>query len=47
MSDKKGIVCPKCGCSHFYVIYTRPRGDKIMRRKECRNCGKKITTYES
>lgn len=43
----RGLVCPKCGCRHFRVIYTRPvRGGKIMRRRECRNCGRRLTTYE-
>ncbi len=45
--DQRGLVCPKCGCKHFYVIYTRPTwGGRIMRRRECRHCGKRITTWE-
>ena len=43
-----GLECTRCGCNHFYVLYTRPRADgKILRRRECRHCGHKITTYES
>jgi len=44
----RGLSCPKCGCGHFLVVYTRPsRGSKIMRRRECRNCGRRITTFEA
>ena len=43
----RGIECPKCGCRHFRVIYTRAaRGNRIIRRRECRHCGRRMTTYE-
>jgi len=42
----QGLVCRECGCRHFLTVYTRPRGDGIVRRKRCRNCGKAITTRE-
>ena len=45
-TDEKGIECPSCGCRHFYVIYTRRRADRIVRRKECRHCGKRVITSE-
>lgn len=42
-----GLRCPKCGCRHFRVAYTRPIvGDQIERRKECRHCGHRVTTHE-
>ena len=42
-----GLVCRKCGCRHFCVIYTRPAPDgKVTRRRECRHCGKRMTTIE-
>ena len=45
--DRRGLECPKCGCRHFHVVYTRAAsGGKVMRRRECRNCGRRITTYE-
>jgi len=45
--EKRGIECPRCGCKHFTVIYTRPtEGLRIRRRRECRHCGRRITTYE-
>jgi transcriptional regulator NrdR family protein len=45
-AEPKGVVCPNCGCRHFYVVYTRPRAEKIVRRKECRHCGRRVMTYE-
>jgi transcriptional regulator NrdR family protein len=45
--EQRGIVCAKCGCQHFRVVYTRPGwGSRIIRRRECRNCGWRVTTYE-
>ncbi len=45
--DERGLICPKCECRHFHVVYTRPLLDgRIKRRKECRNCGKRLTSYE-
>jgi len=42
-----GIECPHCGCCDFRVVYTRPRPNgMIMRRRECRNCGWRISTME-
>ncbi|MGQ0627204.1 MAG: NrdR family transcriptional regulator [Phycisphaerales bacterium] len=43
----KGICCPKCGCGHFEVLYTRatPAGT-IRRRRQCRHCGRRVTTSE-
>ncbi len=41
-----GIACPRCGCRDFRVIYTRPRERRLERRRECRHCGRRITTYE-
>ena len=43
----KGLECRKCGCLHFYVVYTRPQpGGVIMRLRECRHCGRRILTRE-
>jgi len=45
--DDRGLRCRECGCRHFYVIYTkRTYRNRILRRRECRNCGHRITTYE-
>lgn len=42
-----GVPCPKCGCCDTRVYYTRRRPRQVMRRRECRACGKKFTTRES
>ena len=42
----EGIECPRCGCRHLYVVYTRHRGKKVLRLRECRHCGRRIMTYE-
>lgn len=44
--DDRGLECPACGCQHFNVIETRRRGGRIVRRRECRYCGKRLTTHE-
>ncbi len=45
--DARGLECRHCGCRHFRVVYTRPTwGDRIMRRRECRHCSKRMTTWE-
>jgi len=43
----EGLECKSCGCRHFLVVYTRPlpKGG-IRRRRECRYCGRRITTHE-
>jgi len=47
-TDEKrgGLECPKCGCRHLLVAYTR-QGDKYVQRvRHCRHCGKRIVTRE-
>lgn len=45
--EQRGLVCPACGCQHFRVVYTRCAwGGRIVRRRECRHCGKRIMTSE-
>jgi len=46
-TGKRGLECPRCGCGHFRVLYTRRAwGGPILRRRECRHCGRRMTTYE-
>jgi len=47
LSQKRGLQCRRCGCGHFRVLYTRRavRG-RLLRRRECRYCGWRMTTYE-
>ena len=45
--EKRGLQCPRCGCGHFFVLYTRrARGGRLLRRRQCRHCGRRVTTYE-
>lgn len=45
--EVRGLQCPRCGCGHFRVIYTRRAwGRTIRRRRECHCCGRRITTWE-
>jgi transcriptional regulator NrdR family protein len=44
---QSGLHCWKCGAHRFRVIYTRAAaGGKIIRRRACRACGTRITTWE-
>jgi transcriptional regulator NrdR family protein len=46
-SAQRGICCRKCGCKQFHVVYTRRgTGERIIRRRECRHCGTRLTTWE-
>ncbi len=40
------MICPYCGHAESYVVDTRDTGRAIRRRRECRKCGKRFTTYE-
>lgn len=42
----KGIPCRRCGCCHWYVVYVQRLENRIRRRRECRHCGLRVTTYE-
>ena len=43
----RGLACSHCGCRHLPVVYTRHTLDqRIMRRRQCRHCGKRVTTWE-
>ena len=43
------MKCPFCGSPESKVIDSRPADDdeKIRRRRECINCGKRFTTFEA
>ncbi len=46
-TEPRGLRCSSCGCAHFRVIYTRAaRENRVVRRRACRHCGKRITTVE-
>lgn len=42
------MKCPFCGFEESKVIDSRPtdEGQRIRRRRECLDCGKRFTTYE-
>ena len=43
----KPLECPRCGCKHFETITTRRHSDgHLYRRKQCRHCGRRITSIE-
>lgn len=43
------MKCPFCGYKESKVMDSRPteEGSSIRRRRECLNCGKRFTTYET
>lgn len=41
-----GLECPRCGCRHWFVVYTRRQDDRIVRLRECRHCGYRRQTRE-
>ena len=42
------MKCPFCSYTESKVIDTRPtdEGERIRRRRECLQCGKRFTSYE-
>ena len=45
--DQRGLESRYCSCRDFRVIYTRRGwGGKLIRRRECRHCGKRMTGWE-
>ena len=45
--EQRGLSCRTCGSKRFRVVYTRAAyGGKLVRRRECRHCGERITTWE-
>jgi hypothetical protein len=47
-ADQHGLTCLQCGCRHFEVLYTRRAlGGKLIRRRACRHCGRRLTTSET
>lgn len=40
------LRCPKCGCPHLPVYWTRQSNGLVRRHRKCRNCGRPIITTE-
>ena len=48
LQPKRGLECPRCGCAHYRVLYTRwAVGGRLLRRRVCHHCGRRFTTYET
>jgi hypothetical protein len=46
-SERLGLVCPRCECQHFRVVYlARKPGGVLMRLRECRHCMRRVITRE-
>jgi len=45
-ANSRGVVCSRCGCADLRVRNTRYSMGRIVRYRECRHCGKRVTTYE-
>lgn len=48
MAFQKQVLqpCPRCKEPRLKTIESRSTNDVIRRRKQCTNCGKRVTTYE-
>lgn len=44
---RTGLCCRSCGCDEMPVYYSRRMFGKIRRVRKCRNCGRKVTTWET
>lgn len=42
----QSLECPRCGCRHMYVVYTRSTPGRIVRIRECRHCKRRLRTHE-
>ncbi len=42
----EGLKCPACGSIRHYVTNSRPRETTIHRRRKCRPCGERFSTWE-
>ncbi len=46
MTEIPGIPCPSCGSHSHEVKDSRPRENAQWRRRHCRRCGERFSTYE-
>lgn len=42
----EGIECPACAGKYHRTIRTEKLRRRIRRRRECRHCGRRFSTYE-
>ena len=44
---RRGLLCPDCDSGQLRVVYTRGKDHGVVqRRRECRQCGCRVTTWE-
>ncbi len=44
--NTRGPECRRCGCRHWLIVCTL-LGGKLVRRGECRHCGRRCATWRS
>lgn len=42
-----GVACPACGDRRSATVDSRAKGDHVHRRRRCRGCGHRWSTYET
>jgi len=42
-----GLCCPQCGEPETFVTDSRPAIEGTRRRRQCRRCNSRFTTYET
>lgn len=45
-AEVEGVCCPNCSCRHLIALYTRHYGNRTVRSRRCRHCGKVVQTTE-
>lgn len=45
--NKIGLACPECGHTISYVKDSHATDVYVRRRRECRRCGERFTSYET
>lgn len=46
-AEQRGLSCRNCGGGRLMVVYTRAKPNGVVaRRRECRDCGRRLTTWE-
>jgi len=44
--ENRGLECRCRGCKNLGVVTRPTSGNRIMRQRECRSCGRRISTWE-
>ncbi|HKA54792.1 MAG TPA: hypothetical protein VKJ47_14125 [Candidatus Binatia bacterium] len=46
-TQRPGLACCHCGCRLSRVLRVTPRADLVVRRHQCRGCGKLFNSYQT